>query len=103
MCDSIYNIVNIFLDNDDDGDGIPDTEEIVAEVDHAVQSKSPDSDGDGIPDDMDTDDDGDGIPDVDDRISGVDVSPDQIGMMTHFPLVFCQCLVNSFPCPFYSA
>ncbi len=92
------NEIITFLDNDDDGDGIPDNEEIIAEVDHSsVQSKSPDSDGDGIPDHLDTDDEGDGIPDEDETIGG-------IGMRTHIlPPVFCQCLVNSFPCPFLRA
>jgi hypothetical protein len=42
----------IFLDNDKDGDGIPDGED-------------PDDDNDGITDDIDTDDDGDGVLDQD--------------------------------------
>ena len=42
-----------YLDNDDDGDGIPDKDD----PDHR------DLDGDGIPDAFDDDDDGDGIPD----------------------------------------
>ena len=42
------------MDTDSDNDGIPDSEEGVA-----------DSDGDGIPDALDTDSDNDGIPDAD--------------------------------------
>lgn len=50
----------IFLDNDSDGDGIPDGED-------------PDDDNDGIPDDMDDDIDGDGIPN--DQDVGQDIGP----------------------------
>ena len=46
----------LFLDNDSDGDGIPDIED--------------DSDGDGIPDSADDDDDNNGIPDAQEDTDG---------------------------------
>ena len=62
-----------YLDDDDDGDGIPDfleeeakTAELSGKVvlpEQPTQAAEKDSDGDGIPDYIDDDDDNDGIPD----------------------------------------
>lgn len=50
------------LDQDDDNDGVPDTDDAFS----LNLDESLDTDGDGIGDNADTDDDGDGVPDVED-------------------------------------
>jgi type IV pilus assembly protein PilY1 len=72
----------LFVDNDSDGDGLPDIEDdtdgdgIDDSVDedangNGIPDGQEDTDGDGIPNDLDDDDDNDGIPDVDERNGGV--------------------------------
>ena len=55
---------NPFKDNDDDNDGIPDSEEgLDNDGDGIVDALDNDDDNDGVPDNIDDDDDNDGIPD----------------------------------------
>ncbi len=53
----------IYIDNDSNGDGIPDIEQRDSDGDGVPDYKDTDDDNDGIPDTEDDDDDGDGIPD----------------------------------------
>ncbi len=62
------------VDNDSDGDGIPDSEE-----------SDVDTDGDGIPDYLDTDSDGDGIPDSEELRGDADGIPDRLQFKTEPP------------------
>ena len=68
------------LDDDDDGDGVPDDEDALSlEPDESV-----DTDGDGIGNNADTDDDNDGVSDVDDAFplnaeESLDTDEDGIG------------------------
>jgi type IV pilus assembly protein PilY1 len=62
----------LFLDNDSDGDGVPDAEDD-SDGDGTADSHDEDMDGDGIPNDEDDDDDNDGIPDSEDDDNDDDV------------------------------
>ena len=68
---------NPFKDNDDDNDGIPDSEEgLDNDGDGIVDALDNDDDNDGVPDNIDDDDDNDGIPDSQETaaVSGTKVS-----------------------------
>ena len=73
-------LFHFIVDDDDDGDGIPDHMEKDTDGDGIPDHLDDDDDGDGIPDHLDKDDDGDGIPD-DQEDSDGDGIPDHLGML----------------------